>query len=162
MPKDQKRSISSLTAAIIVIAVTIVTSIVLLAMREPASQSLLAELPEPVADALLTFVALPSTRLIASHILLNWAVAMFAAANAGTFEIKKTANFLWMKILPLIGAYFVARLLADSLQIKVIYQGAFVLIEQRLLADLIGNLKVLGLSIPDDVAGLFEMEAATA
>jgi hypothetical protein len=159
VPENEDVATSNLTVAVAVIAITALASALLLVLNEPAGQSLVGALPEPVAEAVASFVALKTTQSIAAHILLNWLVAMFAATHTGTLEIKKIADFLWMKVLPLVGTYFFARLLAGSLQVQIIHQSAFALIEVRLLSDLVGNLKLLGIEIPDDIASLFDTEA---
>ena len=143
-------------AALAVVAVLVVASTAILVIDQPLGADLVAELPKPIAEAISHFVALRSTQVLSAHIVLNWFVALFAAAESGLFEVKRIADFLWSKIVPLIGVYFLSLLLGGYLDAAWLSGSTFVVLELRLWADLVGNLKIIGVPIPDSVSGMFE------
>lgn len=148
----------SKTTTVAVLVVFLILSTALLVASRPFAVELISELPAPIAEALIDFVSLSSTQLMSAHILINWAVALAAAISTGTFEVKRVADFLWQKIAPLLLTYFAAQALGGYLDLGWLAVTVFTLIEARLLADLVGNLGLLGIPIPEGLATLFERQ----
>ena len=145
----------SLAVQIAIVAAVVLTSVVMLVLSGPVGEELDSILPPDIAEAVIDFVSLGTTQFMFGNILLNWAVAVAAAMTTGTFELKKISEFLWKKILPLMGVYFVGVALGGAVESEAIVNVVFAALEVRLLADLVENLGKLGVKLPDAVSSLF-------
>lgn len=92
--------------------------------------------------------AMPEVRFLVCQILLNTTVAIAAAISTGTFELRRVSDFLYRKVLPLVLTFAVARLVEGATSITWIDEASLILIESRLISDLVDNLVKLGIKVP--------------
>lgn len=83
------------------------------------------------------------------HIALNVVVAVSASVYTGEFCLGKTGEFLYRKVVPYIMLFAAFAGLGEAANLGAITGTAFVALEGMLFADLLDNLKKLGLPIPD-------------
>ena len=95
-----------------------------------------------------------SVQFIVYHVLLNVAVALAAAIRTGEFKFYKVGEFLYKKLLPFVLVYAVARGLGETANQGWLAVTVLGLIEMALAADLVENLALLGVPIPEAVLKL--------
>lgn len=109
-----------------------------------------------IQDALLVVWGDVAVQFIVYHILLNVVLALAAAIATNDFKFYKLWEFLYKKIVPMVIVYTAARLLAEGAGKPWLATAVLVVLETRLLADLIENLKKLGVPIPDGAVRLLD------
>ena len=87
-------------------------------------------------------------KFLTAHIGLNVAVAVAASIYANEFLLGKLGEFLYRKVLPYLLVFGAFAALGDAASLSGISWVAFAGLEAMLLADLLDNLKKLGLPIP--------------
>ena len=92
-------------------------------------------------------------KFIVCHILLNVVLALAAAIATSNFRLYRLWVFLYRKIIPMVVVYSVARLIARGAGVPWLATAVLVVLETRLFADLLENLKKLGVPVPDRVMG---------
>jgi hypothetical protein len=88
---------------------------------------------------------------IVSSVALNTVVAISAALYTGDFNLKRIAEFLYKKILPLTATYFAAKVFGLSEDVKWLAPAVLLVIEGMLAGDLLNNLAGLGVPLPNFV-----------
>jgi len=145
----------SIAAQVAIVASVLVASILALVLAGPVGEELDEILPPDTAESVVDFVRLGTTQWMLGHIVINWVVAVAAAMATGTFELKRLSEFLWRKILPLMGVYFAGVSLGGAISAGAVTDAVFIVLEARLLADLVENLGKLGVTLPDALKSLF-------
>jgi len=90
-------------------------------------------------------------QFISYHVLFNVSVALLTAIVNAEFKLAKVGEFLYRKLLPYIGLLAVAEAFGGAIGLAALTPAVMVLIETRLAADLMENLKILGVPIPDAI-----------
>ena len=88
-------------------------------------------------------------KVLVSHVLLNAVVALAATIKTGEFVLAKVPEFLYKKILPLVGVYTAFAAFGEATGQTAIATTAWGLLETALTSDLFDNLKKLGVAIPE-------------
>ena len=87
-------------------------------------------------------------KFILGHIALNVVVAMAASIYTGDFLLGKVGEFLYKKVLPYTMVFAAFAAIGEAANLGAIANVAFAGLEAMLLADLLDNLKKIGLAIP--------------
>lgn len=106
------------------------------------------ELPQWIRDLFTKLVNAPGVRFISAHILLNVAMALAAGLICADFDPKKLAEFLYRKLLPYVGIYYVLLLVGETVGMPGLAAVAFSFIEATLLSDFLDNWERAGLPLP--------------
>ena len=107
-----------------------------------------------VHTAIVFLWAMGSVQFIVYHVLLNVAVALAAAIRTGEFKFYRVWEFLYRKLLPFVLVYGVARGLGETANQGWLAVAVMGLIEMSLASDLVENLALLGVPIPEAVLKL--------
>ena len=83
-------------------------------------------------------------RWLVGQIVLNFAVAVAVGIATGKFSLVKLAEFLYKKILPLVGIYAAFSFFGESVEMAWVGNVTWGLLSVRLGAELLDNLKMLG------------------
>lgn len=106
-----------------------------------------------ILDQVLEFLkwvwAFWQVKFIVAHIGLNVAVAVAASIYTGEFMLGKLGQFLYKKVLPYVMVFAAFAGLGTAANMSAITNIAFAGLEAMLLADLLDNLKRIGMSIPN-------------
>jgi hypothetical protein len=89
------------------------------------------------------------TKFIVSHIGLNVVAATAATIYTGEFRLGKLGEFLYKKILPYILLFGAFAGFGEAANLSGMATLAFAGIESMLLADLLDNLRMVGLKLKD-------------
>lgn len=87
-------------------------------------------------------------KFLTCHILLNVAVAVAATVYAKEFLLGKLGEFLYRKVLPYLLIFGAFQLLGEGANLPGVGTAAFAALEAMLLADLLGNLRKMGVPVP--------------
>jgi hypothetical protein len=87
-------------------------------------------------------------KFLMAHIGLNVIVAIAASIYIHEFLLARTGEFLYRKVLPYLLIYAAFAAMGQAANLSAIGTAAFVALEAMLLADLLDNLKSIGLPIP--------------
>lgn len=88
---------------------------------------------------------------ILGHIGVNVVAAVAAAIRTGEFQLHRTGEFLYRKILPLVMVYVALALLGRIINFEAMATVAWAAIEASLLGDLLDSLHKLGLAVPESL-----------
>ena len=113
---------------------------------------------EWLKDLFLSIWAIREVRFTVYHILLNFVVALAAAVRTNTFEFAKVGEFLYRKLLPFLMVFAASAAASEALSVQWLVTITWGLVELSLTGDMVGNLKTLGIPIPDKIVELFERE----
>ncbi|MCP4536447.1 MAG: hypothetical protein GY832_04805 [Chloroflexi bacterium] len=113
-----------------------------------ASNDVVSALPDWLVALAASVWAMPAVKFLIGQITLNTVVAVAVALNQKTFEWKKLADFLLHKITPYILVYAGAVFLGKASGQTWLATVVMGMLETQLLAGLIENLTVLGITQP--------------
>lgn len=88
-------------------------------------------------------------KFLLAHIGLNVVAAVAASIYGGEFLLGKLGEFLYKKVLPYVLIFAAFAGMGAAANLGALTNVAFVGLEAMLLADLLDNLKKMGLKIPD-------------
>ena len=103
---------------------------------------------------LLSAWAYDGVKFIVSHTLINLAFGLMGALKTNVFDLDKVLEFMTKKLLPYVGCYYVVKLIGTGAGLDMLALPIFAIIEANLLADLLGSLKQLGISLPGFLGNL--------
>lgn len=109
------------------------------------------ELLELARQLILDIWATPWVKILVAQIVINFAVAVFAAIRTGKYKWAKLGEFLWRKLVPLVGTFSVFQLLGNAAGYEAVGVVAFALLEATLLAELADNLSKMGINMPNSL-----------
>jgi phage-related holin len=113
---------------------------------------------EQIGSFLVQLWSFPQTQITIYHVLINVVVALAAAIRAKDLDINRIGEFLYRKLLPFIMVYAVVVPFSEQTGLSWLVTSAWAVIELTLLTDLLDNLKVLGVPIPDAVMQLIKRD----
>lgn len=87
-------------------------------------------------------------QFLLAHIALNTLVAVAVSIYLGEFLLAKFGQFLYRKVLPHIILFAAFAMFGEATGQGAITNSAFLVLETMLLADLLDNLKKIGLPFP--------------
>jgi len=88
-------------------------------------------------------------QFITYHVLFNVSVALLTSIVSAQFRLARVIEFLYRKLLPYIGLLAITEAFGGAIGLAALTPVVILLIETRLAADLMENLKTLGVPIPD-------------
>jgi len=88
------------------------------------------------------------TKFIISHIAVNFLVAVIASVYSKEFLLGRTFEFLYRKAIPLVALFATFAFFGDMIEMPGIATAVFVVLETKLLADLLDNMKKFGINLP--------------
>ena len=109
-----------------------------------------------VQNAIVFLWGMSSVQFIVYHVLLNLGVALAAAIRTGEFKFYRVWEFLYRKLLPFVLVYAFARGLGETANQGWLAVTVLGLIEMTLAADMVENLALLGVPIPDAILKLID------
>lgn len=83
------------------------------------------------------------------QIVINVGFAIAAAIKMGKYDWTKLKDFLWRKVVPYLGGYLLARAFGEGAGQPWLAGAVLAVLVVNLWIDLLDNLKVLGIPIPD-------------
>lgn len=109
---------------------------------------------EFLKDLLVQIWAFDGVKFIVGHVIVNFVVAIAAAAKVGKFDLTRLSEFLLRKLLPYVLVYAILKVFGDSIGLSAIAPAAWAIITASLLGDLAGSLEQLGMPMPDVVKNI--------
>lgn len=104
---------------------------------------------ESIAEFFVWLWGLWYVKVLVLHVIVNVVVAVMAGIRSGNFVLAKLWQFLWKKVMPLVGTFAVFTAFGESINQPAIAPVVWILIETMLVSDLLDNLKKMGVPIPD-------------
>ena len=89
------------------------------------------------------------TQFLVFHILGNFIVAVAVTIYTGEFLLGKLGQFLYKKVLPFVLIYAAFAFIGEAANLAWVATGAWAMLESLLVADLLDNLRKIGLPIPE-------------
>ena len=109
-------------------------------------------------DAFLWLWGQWEVKWLVAQIVLNFAAAVAVGVATGNFALVKLAEFLYKKVLPLVGLYAAFSFFGETVEMAWVGDVTWGLLAVRLGAELLDNLKQLG--VQRDVKALAAIPAA--
>jgi len=91
---------------------------------------------------------------LVGQIVLNFVLAVAVGVATGKFQLVKLAEFLYKKILPLVGIYGAFSFFGETVQMAWVGDVTWGLLAMRLGAEMLDNLKALGVEKQNALAAI--------
>jgi phage-related holin len=104
---------------------------------------------ESIAEFFVWLWGLWYVKVLVLHVIVNVIVAVMAGIRTEKFVLAKLWEFLYRKVLPLVGTFAVFTAFGESINQPAIAPVVWILIETMLVSDLLDNLKKMGVPIPN-------------
>jgi phage-related holin len=104
---------------------------------------------ESIAEFFVWLWSLWYVKVLVLHVIVNVIVAVMAGIRTEKFVLAKLWEFLYRKVLPLVGVFAVFTAFGESINQPAIAPVVWILIETMLVSDLLDNLKKMGVPIPN-------------
>ena len=117
-------------------------------------------LVKQILDAMAWVWALPELKFMLSHIAINVVAAVAVGIYTRTFLLGKLGEFLYRKVLPYTLLYGAFAIFGEASGLSGMRIIAFAAIEAMLLADLLDNVKKIGMHIKKNGGDGFDVPRA--
>lgn len=107
------------------------------------------EIIRPVIEALQWLWAMWQVKFLISHIAINTVAAIAVSIYTSEFRLGKLGEFLYRKLIPYILIFAAVAALGEAANLAPLADIVWLSLEAQLLADLLDNLKKIGIEIPD-------------